>query len=59
MDPINTAIILSWVEVKAVCEQIVKDPDGFDITFEGLAQHVLTVMERHLAEAKPGLCPRG
>jgi hypothetical protein len=52
MDRITVAIILSWVEVKSVCEVLVKHPDNEDE--QRVAQHILDVMERHLRDARPG-----
>jgi len=52
VDPITTAIILSWVEVKSVCESLVKHPDNDDE--KAVAEHILMVMARHMQEAQPG-----
>lgn len=52
MDPIMTAVLLSWVEVKSVCEILVKHPDNNDE--KQVAEHILGVMDRHMREAKPG-----
>jgi hypothetical protein len=47
-----TAIILSWVEVKPVCEALVKHPDNEDE--KRVAEHILGVMDYHMRHAKPG-----
>jgi hypothetical protein len=52
MDPIMVAVLLSWVEVKSVCEMLVKHPDNDDEL--AVAEHVLMVMDRYMREAKPG-----
>ena len=52
MDPIMTAVLLSWVEIKSVCETLVKYPNNDDE--KRVAEHVLLVMERHMNEARPG-----
>lgn len=50
MDPIMMAILLSWVEVKSVCEMIVKHPDSDDE--KTVAEHILGVMETHMQNAR-------
>lgn len=52
MDPIMVAVLLSWVEVKSVCELLVKYPDNDDEL--AVAEHILMVMDRYMSEAKPG-----
>lgn len=52
MDPIMVAVLLSWVEVKSVCEMLVKHPDNDDEL--AVAEHILMVMDRYMREAKPG-----
>lgn len=52
MDPIMVAVLLSWVEIKSVCETLVKHPDNDDE--KAVAEHVLGVMETHMREAQPG-----
>lgn len=50
MDPITTAIILSWVEIKSVCQGLVKHPDSEDERI--VAEHILSIMDRHIREAR-------
>lgn len=52
MDPIQTAIVLSWVEIKGLCEMLVKHPDSDDE--KAVAEHILGVMDYHMRDAKPG-----
>lgn len=52
MDPIMTAILLSWVEIKSVCELLVKHPGNDDE--KAIAEHILGVMDYHMRDAKPG-----
>lgn len=52
MNPIMVAVLLSWVEIKSVCEMLVKHPDNDDE--KAVAEHILMVMDNHMREAKPG-----
>lgn len=52
MNPIMVAVLLSWVEIKSVCELMVKHPDNDEE--KDVAQHILNVMNTHMQEAKPG-----
>lgn len=52
MDPIMVAVLLSWVEIKSLCEMLAKHPDNPDE--KDVAEHILKVMETHMREAKPG-----
>lgn len=52
MDPIMVAVLLSWVEIKSVCEMLVKHPDNDDE--KAVAEHILGVMDYHMRDAKPG-----
>lgn len=52
MDPVMTAVLLSWVEIKSVCEALVKHPDNDDE--KAVAEHILGVMDYHMRDAKPG-----
>jgi hypothetical protein len=52
MNPIMVAVLLSWVEIKSVCERLVKFPDNDDE--KQVAEHILGVMEQHMRDAKPG-----
>ena len=52
MDPIMTAVLLSWVEIKSVCETLVKYPDNDDE--KAVAEHILGVIDYHMRDAKPG-----
>jgi hypothetical protein len=52
MDPIMVAVLLSWVEIKSVCEMLVKHPDNDDE--KSVAEHILGVMDTHMRDAKPG-----
>lgn len=52
MNPIMVAVLLSWVEIKSVCEMLVKYPDNEDE--KRVAEHILQVMDNHMREAKPG-----
>lgn len=52
MNPIMVAILLSWVEIKSVCEMMVAHPDNEDERV--VAQHILNVMDYHMRDAKPG-----
>lgn len=52
MDPIMTAVLLSWVEIKSVCEVLAEYPDNDDE--KQVAEHILGVMKYHMKDAKPG-----
>lgn len=47
-----TAILLSWVEIKSVCEALVRNPDNEDEKI--VAEHILNVMAYHMRDAQPG-----
>lgn len=46
------AVLLSWVEIKSVCEMLVKHPDNDDE--KAVAEHILGIMDTHMRDAKPG-----
>ena len=52
MDPIQVAITLSWVEIKLVCETLVKHAESDDE--KATAEHILAIMDTHMQAAKPG-----
>jgi hypothetical protein len=48
MDPVQTAIILSYSEIKGVCELLVKSTNNEGV----VGQHILDIMSRNMTEAR-------
>jgi hypothetical protein len=50
MDPTQVGITLAYAEIKSLAQMWTKHPDND--TERTIGEHVLTVMERHLHEAR-------